>query len=98
MNTQAIDPRDLPASAGGARVHARDRFDERGSRIVSRLTTIIYVVIALATPFLLYEGPDVMTPAALAIAEAAHDGHLSIHRQVAGDAVPPAIQPSAAVR
>ena len=53
--------------------------EERLTR-VSKWTSILYVVIALATPLLVYSGPDVMSPATAAFANAAIDGHLSLHR------------------
>ena len=46
---------------------------------VSRWMSILYVVTALATPALLYFGPDVLSPAVPAIANAALDGRLTIH-------------------
>ena len=56
---------------------------EARSRRVSRWAVVIYVVVALATPLLLYAGPDVLSPTAPAIAEAALDGHLSMHAYLA---------------
>jgi len=52
---------------------------EERSRRVSRWAVVVYVVVTLATPLLIYAGPDVMSPAAPAIAEAARDGELSMH-------------------
>jgi hypothetical protein len=50
-------------------------FDSRPARErASRLVAAIYFIIALATPFLLYAGPQVLSPAAPAIAEHAIDG------------------------
>lgn len=46
---------------------------------VSRWMSILYVVTALATPALLYFGPDVLSPAVPAIANAALDGRLALH-------------------
>ena len=43
-----------------------------------RLAAAVYFVIALATPFLLYAGPDVLSPAAPAIADHAADGTFSL--------------------
>jgi hypothetical protein len=40
----------------------------------SRWVAAIYFIIALATPFLLYAGPEVLSPAAPAIADHAVDG------------------------
>jgi len=56
--------------------------EERSQR-VSRWAVVIYVLVALATPLLLYAGPDVLSPTAPAIAEAALDGHLSMHAYLA---------------
>jgi hypothetical protein len=53
--------------------------EERSTR-VSSWTSIPYLVIALATPVLLYFGPDVMSPATPAFANAAIDGHLTLRR------------------
>ena len=52
---------------------------EEQSRRVSRWVSILYLVAALATPLLLYFGPDVSSPTAPAIANAALDGRLTIH-------------------
>jgi len=40
----------------------------------SRWVAAIYFIVALATPLLLYAGPEVLSPAAPAIAEHAVDG------------------------
>jgi hypothetical protein len=40
---------------------------------------VTLVAVALATPLLLYRGPDVLSPAAPVIAEEALEGHLSLH-------------------
>ena len=40
---------------------------------------MLYVVIALAAPLLMYVGPDVMSPAAPVIADGALDGDLALH-------------------
>jgi len=52
---------------------------EEQSRRVSRWVSILYLVAALATPLLLYFGPDVSSPTAPAIANAALDGRLTMH-------------------
>ena len=62
---------------------------EARSRRVSRWAVVIYVVVALATPLLLYAGPDVLSPTAPAIAEAARDGKLSVNIAHAAHAVAP---------
>jgi len=54
--------------------------DEEQSTRVSKWTSIIYLVIALAAPLLVYSGPDVMSPATPAFANAAIDGRLTLHR------------------
>ena len=53
--------------------HAKER--------ASRWIAALYFVIAIATPFLLYAGPDVLSPAVPAIADHAVDGSfaLSLH-------------------
>ncbi|HEX6138760.1 MAG TPA: hypothetical protein VF059_13990 [Casimicrobiaceae bacterium] len=52
--------------------------EEQANR-VSKWIAAVYVAVALATPVLVYSGPDVMTPTAPAIAEAALDGHLTMN-------------------
>jgi hypothetical protein len=50
-------------------------FDGRPARErASRWVAAIYFIIALATPFLLYAGPEVLSPAAPVIADHAVDG------------------------
>ena len=44
----------------------------------SRWIAVLYFVIALATPFLLYAGPEVLSPAVPAIADHAVDGTFAI--------------------
>ena len=56
--------------------------DEQSTR-VSRWTSVLCLMTALATPLLLYFGPDVLSPAAPAIANAALDGRFSVHRHPA---------------
>ena len=58
------------ARTGAAGFFGRGRCRERASRWV----VAIYFIIALATPFLLYAGPAVLSPAAPAIADHAVDG------------------------
>ena len=72
---------------------------EQQSRRVSRWVSILYLVVALATPLLLYFGPDVLSPTAPAIANAALDGRFTVHRRMACDAPRPSnAQGSAAAR
>lgn len=52
---------------------------EEQSRRISRWMSILYLVAALATPLLLCFGPDVLSPTAPAIANAALDGRLTMH-------------------
>jgi hypothetical protein len=52
---------------------------EGGASRMSRWAWVLYVAMALVTPLVVYSGPDVMTPAASTIADAALDGHLSLH-------------------
>jgi len=68
---------DLHPGVGQALVagsFARRAARDRGSRWVAA----IYFVIALATPFLLYAGPEVLSPAAPAIADHAVDGSFAL--------------------
>jgi hypothetical protein len=58
------------------------RAEEQSAR-VSRWTSVLYLMTALATPLLLYFGPDVLSPTAAAIANAALDGRFSVHRNPA---------------
>jgi hypothetical protein len=51
---------------------------ERRSRRLSRVTSALYVIVTLAAPLVVYFGPDVLSPAAPAIATAAADGRLSL--------------------
>ena len=50
---------------------------------VSRWLSVLYFVTALAAPVLLYAGPDTLSPAAPAIANAALDGRFTLHPQPA---------------
>lgn len=59
---------------------------EANSRRLSRWMSILYVATALATPLFLYFGPDVLSPTAPAIANAALDGHFTMHPDVACNA------------
>ena len=52
---------------------------EEQSRRISRWMSILYLVAALGAPLLLYFGPDVVSPTAPAIANAALDGRLTMH-------------------
>ena len=44
-----------------------------------RLVAVVYVMVALAAPVLLYAGPEVLSPAALTIAGDALHGELPLH-------------------
>ncbi len=44
----------------------------------SRFEAAVYVAIAVAAPFLMYAGPDVLSPAAPTIADHAADGTFSL--------------------
>ena len=63
---------------------------ERRPRRLSRLTTAVYLIVALAAPLVVYFGPDVLSPAAPVIATAAADGRFSLRasNQHALDAAP----------
>jgi hypothetical protein len=56
--------------------------EEQSSRL-SRWTSAVYLITALATPLLLYFGPDVLSPTTPAIANAALDGRFAVHRHPA---------------
>ena len=45
---------------------------------MSRWVVVIYIVAALVAPLVMYAGPDVMSPAAPAIADKALDGEFSV--------------------
>jgi hypothetical protein len=64
---------DLHSSTGRTGVAGFFAGDSSRER-VSRWVAVIYFIIALATPFLLYAGPEVLSPAAPAIADHAVDG------------------------
>jgi hypothetical protein len=64
------------------------RAEEQSSR-VSRWTSVLYWMVALATPVLLYFGPDVLSPTVPAIANAALDGRFTVHGHPACVAVAP---------
>jgi hypothetical protein len=59
---------------------------EADSRRVSRWMAILYLATALAAPLVLYFGPDVLSPTAPAIANAALDGRFTVHRHAACNA------------
>ena len=61
-----------------AKLLRRAQRDE-GSRRLSRWAVIALIVVALATPLLIYGGPDLMYPVAPVIADEAIEGHLSLH-------------------
>jgi hypothetical protein len=69
-----------PMSRRGERAESDYSLAEEHSTRVSKWTSILYLAIALATPVLVYSGPDVMSPATPAFANAAIDGHLTLHR------------------
>lgn len=56
---------------------------EKESTRISRFTSILYLVVALAAPVLVYSGPDVLSPSAPAIADAALAGRFTVHRHAA---------------
>jgi len=70
------------SSAKQQRLEYRRKRAEKEKR-VSRWVAIVYVIIALATPILLYEGPAVLSPAVPAIADKALDGQFAVHPQPA---------------
>ena len=50
---------------------------------VSRWVVVIYIVVALAAPLLMYAGPEVMSPAAPVIADKALDGEFAVRLHMA---------------
>jgi hypothetical protein len=76
----------LPSAPASTSVNTPEadysRAEEQSSRI-SRWTSVLYVMIALATPVLLYFGPDVLAPTVPAIANAALDGRFTAYRHPA---------------
>lgn len=70
-----------PAQDSGAAYPASGHSNaEADSARVSRWTSIVYLIVGLAAPAILYLGPNVMSPAAPVIANQALDGHFAIHR------------------
>ena len=69
-----------PMSRRGERAESDYSLAEEHSTRVAKWTSILYLAIALATPVLVYSGPDVMSPATTALANAAIDGHLTLRR------------------
>ena len=82
MTTTSTRDERMPATppSGKTRVAGFFAFCHAHER-VSRWIAALYFVIAFATPFLLYAGPEVMSPAVPAIADHAVDGTfaLSLH-------------------
>ena len=60
-------------------VDARAGHADSATRRGARWVVVALVAVALATPLLLYNGPDLMYPAAPVIADEALEGHLSLH-------------------
>lgn len=71
------------ASPDGEPAEREYSHSEEESRRVSKWMSVLYVAIALAAPLVVYSGPDVMSSATPAIANAAIEGKLSLHRQAA---------------
>ena len=74
--TSTIDPATeelLSAATCAYRCDSRSH-ERRGARWAA----IVYVALALATPIIVYAGPDVMSPAVPVIADAAAEGHLAL--------------------
>lgn len=69
--TQLHDHRSAAGDSGDRSSGARTKF------VAARWATIVYVVVALAAPLLIYAGPDLVSPAT-AIANAALDDRLSL--------------------
>jgi hypothetical protein len=51
---------------------------ERNSIRIARCTTVLYLLLTLGAPALVHWGPDVLSPTAPAIADAALDGRLAL--------------------
>jgi hypothetical protein len=64
-------------------VDVRDANADPATRRGARWVVVALVTVLLATPLLLYKGPDVMYPAAPVIADEALEGHLSLHAYAA---------------
>ena len=64
-------------------IEMRDEHTDPAARRGARWVVVALVAVALATPLLLYSGPDVMYPAAPVIADEALEGHLSLHAYTA---------------
>jgi hypothetical protein len=73
------DNRHLDGRGGRAEPSTRRAHREPSPRRGARWVVVTLVAVALATPLLLYRGPDVLSPAAPVIAEEALEGHLSLH-------------------
>lgn len=58
---------------------------ERDARRFSRWMSILYLAVALIAPLAIFSGPDVLSPTAPAIANAALDGRFTIHRSDCAD-------------
>lgn len=72
---------------------------EREARRFSRWMSILYLAVALVAPLAIFSGPDVLSPTAPAIANAALDGHFAIHRERAcADPHPSATPPRGVMR
>lgn len=78
--TTTHDEGSEPMSPRSERAESDYSLAEERSTRVSKWTSILYLAIALAAPVLVYSGPDVMSPATPAFANAAIDGHLTLHR------------------
>lgn len=53
---------------------------EAATNRMSHLTSIVYLVVALAAPLIVYFGPDVLSPTAPVVANAALAGQFALHR------------------
>ncbi|HLX27615.1 MAG TPA: hypothetical protein VKV24_03885 [Casimicrobiaceae bacterium] len=60
-------------------------YGEREARRFSRWMSILYLAVALIAPLAIFSGPDVLSPTAPAIVNAALDGRFAIHRHSCGD-------------
>ena len=85
--TADIEVNSAPRPLPDAQRDSNERNPVEQSTRISRWAWIIYVIVALAAPLLLYAGPDVLSPAAPAVADAAAEGHLTLHRHAAQAAI-----------
>jgi hypothetical protein len=77
MATDPMNP-NLHTATDGTIPGADNASNPPASLRTGRWVTLIYVVVALGAPLLVYAGPDVMSPTAPLIADKALDGELTM--------------------